>query len=211
MAANRHHEKPALWAVHPLSIEMQSMSSSAKPETFRLGFLTAIEAEGHGFVGGLLVTNHLGRPLEFQCTAPLKPNRTQEILYGPTLLPFVLSDLIGRTLLEKVSVQPDLVLAERFEILTLREQIETPVACLEEETQHDRTTKTEKSASSNSNGSEAPMQLGRQKIRFHDAHQDDRSTLGRRSAMVPNEADLREPFERVREALMETIRAGAIR
>src|SRR5271169_5452555 len=108
------------------------MSVDSGKELFRLGFLTAIEVPERGYVGGLLVTNQFGRPLEFQCTAPLKPNRTQEILYGPTLVPYVLGDLIGRTLIEKVGVKPHLVLTERHELLGLRDLVEIPVACVDE-------------------------------------------------------------------------------
>src|SRR4029450_11711246 len=61
------------------------MADAGKCDPLRLGFFTAIAVPERGFVGGLLVTNHLGRPLEFQCTAPVRPNRTQEILYGPPL------------------------------------------------------------------------------------------------------------------------------
>src|SRR6266404_1210747 len=50
-----------------------------------VGFLTVVSSEPHGLVGGYLVLNALGRPLEFHCTAPVKPNRAQEILYGATL------------------------------------------------------------------------------------------------------------------------------
>src|ERR671910_2591546 len=89
----------------------------------KLGFLTAIELPGGGYIGGLLVTNRFGRPLEFQCTTPVKPNRTQEILYGPTLVPFVLGELIGRTLLEKIGVRPHLVLTEAIEILEVRNHV----------------------------------------------------------------------------------------
>ncbi len=108
------------------------MTVESGKENFRLGFLTAIEVPERGFVGGLLVTNHFGRPLEFQCTAPLKPNRAQEILYGPTLIPYVLGDLIGRTLIEKVGVKPHLVLTERNDLLPLRDLISIPVACVDE-------------------------------------------------------------------------------
>ena len=62
-------------------------TSLAMNEQLRLGFLTAIHLEHRGHVAGLLVTNKYGRPLEFQCTAPVRPNRTQELLYGPTLVP----------------------------------------------------------------------------------------------------------------------------
>src|SRR4051794_34263673 len=108
------------------------MSVDSGKELFRLGFLTAVEIPDRGFVGGLLVTNQFGRPLEFQCTAPLRPNRTQEILYGPTLVPYILGDLIGRTLLEKVAVKPHLVLTERDDLLSLRNVVSIPVAFIEE-------------------------------------------------------------------------------
>jgi hypothetical protein len=259
------------------------MSVDSGKELFRLGFLTAIEVPERGYVGGLLVTNQFGRPLEFQCTAPLKPNRTQEILYGPTLVPYLLSDLIGRTLIEKVGVKPHLVLTERQELIGLRELVEIPVACVdempangqaspsvaedlpkansgemadsqglqsaEEPVPSDRATVAESVGTdvtplemgslaeaslketpaetsdgnaderkSLSTGTEAAngaddftMTLGRQMLRFHAGHAGDRSVASRGARVVPNNADLREPFERVREALSETARLGGAR
>ena len=172
------------------------MSGNGKQQ-FRLGFLTAIETPA-GYVGGLLVTNHQGRPLEFQCTAPVKPNRTQEILYGPTLRPFVLGELIGQTLLEKVGVTPHLVLTEEPVLLQIREHVSVPIACVEElrdEASHD--------------GGEARKSavLGKQRIRFHEAHADDFCLIEAHGKLIPRDADLQEPFERVREALQETMAA----
>lgn len=58
------------------------MASPAGKSTIALGFLTVVEHKQHGLFGGYLVLNQVGRPLEFHCTAPVKPNRAQEILYG---------------------------------------------------------------------------------------------------------------------------------
>ena len=52
-----------------------------------LGFLTVVPHEQHGLFGGLLILDSGGRPLEFHCTAPVKTNRAQEILFGPMLEP----------------------------------------------------------------------------------------------------------------------------
>ena len=82
----------------------------------QLGFLGVVNLAGTGFVGGLLVTNQLGRPLEFQCTTPVKPNRTQEILYGPTLNSFVCAELIGKTLFERLQVKPQVIVSDQPEI-----------------------------------------------------------------------------------------------
>jgi len=239
------------------------MTAENGKETFRLGFLTAIEVPERGFVGGLLVTNHFGRPLEFQCTAPLKPNRTQEILYGPTLVPYVLGDLIGKTLIDKIGIKPHILLTEREDLLPLRNLVSIPIACVDDlpamtctkpqaEAEPAVTASPDLAESSNpaselqpigepiaaepvavvstafvadalanrSQSTEIPatqvagsahFRLGRQLLRFHAAHEEDQSVAEHGAAVVPNDADLREPFERVREALNETARPGGVR
>jgi hypothetical protein len=187
------------------------MTVESGKESFRLGFLTAIEVPERGFVGGLLVTNQFGRPLEFQCTAPLKPNRAQEILYGPTLIPYLLGDLIGRTLIEKVGVKPHLVLTERNDLLPLRDLVSIPVAFVDEQSESAKTGHSADPPASEPEIAGAPshFRLGRQILRFHAAHGDDRAIAQQGAATVPHDADLREPFERVREALKETAQPGA--
>lgn len=178
------------------------MAATAKQEPLRLGFLTAIEVPEKGFVGGLLVTNQCGRPLEFQCTVPVKPNPTQEVLYGPTLQPFVLGELIGGTLVEKAGVKPQLILTDREQILELRNHVEQPVALV-----------AGPADKSDSVGElqQGRLRLGRQTLRIHPAHDSDHAAISRDAPRVPADADLAEPFERVREALQETVRSGALK
>lgn len=190
------------------------MTVESGKESFRLGFLTAIEDRERGFVGGLLVTNHFGRPLEFQCTAPLKPNRAQEILYGPTLIPYMLGDLIGRTLIEKVGVKPHLVLTERNDLLPMRDLVSIPVACVDDQSLTAGTSASGDESTAERAQTEIPdlpsqCRLGRQVLRFHAAHVDDQAVARQGAASVPHDADLREPFERVREALNEAAQPGA--
>jgi len=168
--------------------------SHGNQDAFRLGFLTAVEDAERGFVGGLLVTNRYGRPLEFQCTAPVKPNRAQQILYGPTLRPFVLGELIGRTLVEKVGVKPHLVLIESDEVLDLRQHVSMVVAYLKKAT-----------------GDAAELQFGKHTIAFHPDHAGDKAEIAKHARSISEEADLKEPFDRVREALTETLRVGMAR
>lgn len=169
--------------------------SHGNNDPFRLGFLTAIEDAERGFVGGLLVTNRFGRPLEFQCTAPVKPNRAQQILYGPTLRPFVLAELIGRTLLDKINVKPHLALIESDELLDLRQHVPMPVACLVESGSSD----------------ELSLRIGQHVILMHADYAADRGEIEKHVKSIPVEANLTEPFERVREALTETLRLGVAR
>lgn len=182
--------------------------SQGNHDQFRLGFLAAVEDADRGFVGGLLVTNRFGRPLEFQCTAPVKPNRTQQILYGPTLKPYVLGELIGRTLLEKIGVKPHMVLVESPDLLDLRNSTQTPIASLVD---GPASSKSKSGAESSSQSSPNQLKLGNESITLSPTHQEDQSELEKFAKLVPGDADLREPFERIREALTETIRLSVAR
>src|SRR5262249_30025217 len=124
---------------------------------------------------------------------PVKANRTQEILFGPQLRPYVLTELIGKTLLEKVGVKPHLVLTESSDLLPLRDHVSMPVASLTDA----------------KSDAEASLSLGKQQLRFHEAHADDQAEIAKQAAQIPDSADLKEPFDRVREALGETIKMQA--
>jgi len=192
------------------------MSSAGKPDQFRLGFLTIIEIPEKGYVGGLLVTTHQGRPLEFQCTLPVKPNATQEILYGPTLTGFLLGELIGGALVDKAGIKPHLVLTDRASVLDLRNQIQSPVALVSADASPDRIADPRGLKSTGTaEGAEVAegrtVRIGKQTLHFHSAHSADGDVVEKEAQRFPNDADFSEPFNRVREALQETIRIGTVR
>lgn len=169
------------------------MSGSGTAEQLKMGFLEAMEVEGRGFVGGLLVTNQVGRPLEFQCTTPVKPNRTQEILYGQTLRSWILGELIAGTLLDRVAIKPDLIITSDPHILELRNHTSVPVAW----------------AGGDETSAEPPpdsVRLGGRQLTFHAAHPSDCERWNQQRHLIPDSADLGEPLERVREALAETVK-----
>ena len=173
------------------------MSKKGHSDQLRLGFLAAVEVEGRGYVGGLLVTNHNGRPLEFQCTTPVKPDRTQEILYGKMLRPWLLGELIGKTLLDRVAIKPDMVVTADPDVLELRNHTDTPVACTSEDA-------AKVDAARATSGKTA--ELGGRRLCFHPGHEDDSSFVKDQSHLLPGQADLEEPLERVNEALNETVK-----
>jgi len=88
----------------------------SKENTSTVGFLTVAESTESGYVGGLLVVNALGRPLEFHATAPIRPSRAHEILFGATLLPFLLGERIAGSLVAHAKHPPRLVLTDRLEV-----------------------------------------------------------------------------------------------
>ncbi len=176
------------------------MSGSAKTDQLRLGFMETIEVEGRGHIGGLLITNQNGRPLEFQCTTPVRPNRTQEILFGETLRPWLLGELIGSTLLDRVAIKPSLVVTSDPCLLELRNHTEVPIAVAESATGGRR------GATGGDALESRKLHLGGSVLRFHDAHNSDIDSLQKQRHLIPDSADLQEPLERVREALAETVR-----
>jgi len=174
------------------------MSQQKTNQGVNLGFLRVLELDGGGFVGGMLVTNQLGRPLEFQCTTPVRPNRTQVILYGPTLAPFVHSELIGKTLFARLDIKPQLIVIDQEPLLDLRLHVPAAVAQLFDPL-----------SAANNLPDETRLQVGRHHLKFHADFPDDHDLAAERLAALPADADLGEPLERVTEALQETLRTAA--
>src|SRR5215211_6227838 len=94
------------------------------------GYLSVINSADHGYFGGYLIVGPLGRPLEFHCTAPVRPSRAQQILYGPTLEPFLLGEQIAGTILEAAKLKPRLILANCEATLYVRSRISSPIVLL---------------------------------------------------------------------------------
>src|SRR3990172_5492533 len=80
-----------------------------------------------GYRGGLLVTDSRGKPLEFRCTSPIRPNQVQRILYGRTLMPYLAVQLIGVPLLSSVAEKPNIIVVNFDVFLDLREFVQQPV------------------------------------------------------------------------------------
>ncbi|MFN7875560.1 MAG: hypothetical protein ACK5PB_09585 [Pirellula sp.] len=104
---------------------------SHQKQQIQIGFLTVRKHSSLGFVGGLLVLNGLARPVEFHCTLPLLPSRAQQLLYGATLDEFVAGEQIGRALVAKAKVKPQVVLTDTLAALSVRHLIDTPIAAMD--------------------------------------------------------------------------------
>jgi hypothetical protein len=164
------------------------------PACVAVGFLTILTDPG-GVLGGYLVTNAWGRPLEFRLTTAVQPTRVQHILYGRTLTEYLYADLIGRTLVEKTATQPALVVTDSTDVLSLRSRIEVPVVALgpaEDVTDVIEFTHVRSSV---------PLVLP---ARFSSDHELVEERLGQIDPAV----DLAEPFARIREAVAEARTMG---
>jgi len=90
-------------------------------EAITLGYYTVVHDERSGWTGGLLVLNGGGRPLEFQCTLPIRPTRAHEILFGSTLQQHLIAEVIGPTLLDKCRTPISLLCCEHVDALKLQD------------------------------------------------------------------------------------------
>src|SRR5213592_847196 len=111
---------------HEQSCEDSTVGQIPANVPLNLGFLTVLH-EANGYLGGYLVTNVWGRPLEFRLSTAVQPNRIQQTLYAATLRPYVCADLIGKTLVDKAGVAVGLLLTDTDAVLDLRHKVDVPV------------------------------------------------------------------------------------
>lgn len=201
------------------------MAANQANATTDLGFLTVTDHPQHGLFGGYLVLNAAGRPLEFHCTAPIKPNRAQQILYGPTLEGFLYGEQIGRTLLEKAKIEPLLVFTDCRPALALGEFISLPVALVlsgEDRSAADQHEKISLDNQPPANQREkivrldaahpggprlVAFRLGRNRLALPERSDDQRRLIAEQLGELAESFDLAEPFTRIREAIEEAQRA----
>jgi hypothetical protein len=162
-----------------------------------IGFLK-IYQESTGYHGGYLVTNGWGRPLEFRLTSAVQPNRVQSALYGSSLMDYVQCELIGKTLIEKTSTQPIIVVTDRPETVNVRNFLNVPVVAAVAT-------------------SEGPPPFGMQilahprcrgSIYYSAAFESDRVSIEEIFNSIDSSVDLLEPFNRIRDAMTEARKMG---
>jgi hypothetical protein len=170
---------------------------------FSLGFITVVEHEQLGLIGGYLLLNQTGRPLEFHCTAPVKPSRAQQILYGPTLAPYLYGEQIAEALIAKSQLRPLAVFANQLPVLAVRELVELPTLLL---------------ATGEQTPDDASGQFGRLQSHTFGPHRLFTTERFTADAAALTESlnhqapfDLTEPFDRIREAIEEAQRAATNR
>jgi hypothetical protein len=173
-----------------------SEASVSVPEY--IGFLSVLDIEGVGFCGGYLLLNSSGRPVEFHCTLPVNPDRAQRILYGKTLEPHLFAEHIGRPLLEKSRLNPAAVFVEQPSLLELHTWSTLPVIHVWNESLASSAEAHNKEDSSQTEASTSESIL-----EFRTGAVESKSTVHGLVEMLERRFDLLEPFERIREALLE--------
>lgn len=184
-----------------LSVSAPADSPPRTTALTNLGFLTVLH-EANGYLGGYLVTNVWGRPLEFRLSSAVQPNRVQQILYAATLESYLCADLIGKTLVDKAAVAVQLIVTDNERVLDLRLKLDCPVLWLAAAEDARATALTQAGAEV------SPGHPGRGPLLCHPRFLED--VVRGRDLLGPLDAgfDLVEPFVRIREAIGEARKMG---
>jgi hypothetical protein len=186
---------------------------------FSFGFMSAIETPEYGHFGGYLIVSPLGRPIEFHCTSPVKPSRAQEILYGPTLRPFLIGEQICGALLKAAKSTPRLILTDSAAILSARTRAASPVALLVVPAKLN-VANTDDSCEYSEVDASTPKLIPPQHFAGHlevagyelimpSGFEEERHAVAELAAHLSNHVDLAEPFGRIHEAVREAQRIGS--
>lgn len=169
-------------------------------EVVAIGYLSVQQDDRLGWTGGLLVLNNGGRPLEFQCTLPIRPTRAHEILFAATLRQHLIGEVIGPTLMSKCRTPLSILCCEQVEALKLQDNADAtssscPVVLVTSAAEPDE------------GPIDADMITGHDEVRFGSTtllvaieRSEEVAQIVRQLGEFP---DAVEPFERIREAIRE--------
>jgi hypothetical protein len=75
-----------------------------------IAYLDVLRLDPAGYLGGILVVDEFGLPLEFRHTVALRPSRLQSTLYGDALDRYLRAAVITTRLLDDLEQSPPVVL-----------------------------------------------------------------------------------------------------
>lgn len=75
-----------------------------------LGYVLSQAVAEDVFMGGIMVTDAYGLPLEFRYTEPVRATRLQRILYGDVLEKYIHGEVIAGNLIGRLEQKPELFL-----------------------------------------------------------------------------------------------------
>lgn len=96
------------------------MNKSADLKTdLKLAYLAVTSPLPNLYIGGLMITDGRGLPLEFRYTEPIQPTKIQQILYGQVLSSYIKREVILETLLKSIESKFKCLLVEDEQLVAL--------------------------------------------------------------------------------------------
>lgn len=89
----------------------------AGPAKSSMGYLLSLAVAENVFMGGAMVTDSFGLPLEFRYTEPVRATKLQRVLYGDVLETYIQTDVILANLLDRLEQKPSLFIVSESAFL----------------------------------------------------------------------------------------------
>ncbi|TWU60768.1 hypothetical protein Poly51_10490 [Rubripirellula tenax] len=160
-----------------------------------IAYFTVVEDQRTGWTGGLLLLNSGGRPLEFQCTLPVRPSRAHEILFGPTLRDHLIGEIIGPLLVKKCRTPIGLLCVDQPEALVISQSVSFPIGIVVEAAELEEGPITDDTLIGS-----GEVTLAGSRLRVPMEQVEAVAAMAKRLVDLP---DAIEPFDRIREAIKE--------
>ena len=84
------------------------------------GYLTTLYENG-AFVGGVMITNDHGIPVDFQYTDPVTPTKVQRIIYGSVLEQYIRNHVIIGAITKSIVNQPSFYVVSQHQLFEMEE------------------------------------------------------------------------------------------
>lgn len=76
-----------------------------------IGYLSVKDLQNK-HLGGILIINEYGIPVEFKYSEPVTPTKLQEIIYGSSLEYYLHVEIIAKGLIQKIENKPEMILVQ---------------------------------------------------------------------------------------------------
>jgi hypothetical protein len=104
------------------------MSKSNKDSEKTLGYMILLEKkEGNIFYSSLLTVDMYGFPKEYSYSDKIIVTPIQKTLYGSKLKNYLVKNVFGKIMIEKLDNPPSLILVNDKSLLDIRSEIDIPV------------------------------------------------------------------------------------
>lgn len=94
---------------------------------WKIGYILTYTLEDSSYLGGVMIIDKDGIPLEFAYTENIKPTKIQRILYGQSLEKYIKREVILNNLLNHIKVKPDLLITPEENLAELRTSATYPI------------------------------------------------------------------------------------
>lgn len=95
----------------------------------KIGYLNIIKEED-SYVGGIMISDERGIPIEFKYTEPIVPTKLQKVLYGEVLEKYLREEIIVSNLASKIENAPEFYIIDEPRNFCLRNSVKEKVVMI---------------------------------------------------------------------------------